>query len=409
MVRRPTRISLAAWLLCSLVTIVGCARSHSTAVSSPPPDPYADLAALGVAVHGADVVALGEPLHTVGNIDAYNARVVAYLHERFNFNVLAWEAGLWSCESDAATCPGRPWDDDVETRPLRKPNTPAGLIVTGFDIQFTGGARQSRERLRDTLIRLLGPQLDSLAREAGAVLERLPKEGRFREMTAEERETDRKVLDSVLAKVCAGQSPPSAERSLAIRAIENTLSLYDWHEAVHAETSTHIDWEHHTELNNVRDEQMARNVLWLLRERYPNQKIIIWAANMHIARNVSTIRDLRGADFANSLPRYRTMGSILHAGLGDKYVSVGTTAFGGSVGHSPSIPVSRVDDASPTNIEAGFATKTTPTFVRLSPDFSQPQRGRFLGLVDFEAPWSAVFDGAVMFPSVTPSTSETKP
>jgi hypothetical protein len=35
-----------------------------------------------------------------------------------------------------------------------------------------------------------------------------------------------------------------------------------------------------------RDKQMFRNLLWLLTERFPNQKVILWAHNSHIAKNI---------------------------------------------------------------------------------------------------------------------------
>jgi hypothetical protein len=50
-----------------------------------PADPYEDLAPLGRAIGDARVVALGEPLHATGNIDAYGAHLVAFLHDRLGF------------------------------------------------------------------------------------------------------------------------------------------------------------------------------------------------------------------------------------------------------------------------------------------------------------------------------------
>jgi erythromycin esterase len=37
----------------------------------------------------------------------------------------------------------------------------------------------------------------------------------------------------------------------------------------------------------IRDEQMAENLLWLANKKYPQEKIIVWAANYHIIRNKS--------------------------------------------------------------------------------------------------------------------------
>ena len=36
--------------------------------------------------------------------------------------------------------------------------------------------------------------------------------------------------------------------------------------------------------NNVRDAQMAKNLEWLIRYKYPDEKVIVWAANAHISK-----------------------------------------------------------------------------------------------------------------------------
>jgi hypothetical protein len=36
---------------------------------------------------------------------------------------------------------------------------------------------------------------------------------------------------------------------------------------------------------NIRDMQMANNLEWLLNVKYPNEKIIVWAANTHILKD----------------------------------------------------------------------------------------------------------------------------
>src|SRR5215469_7848319 len=41
---------------------------------------------------------------------------------------------------------------------------------------------------------------------------------------------------------------------------------------------------------NVRDPQMADNLVWLARSAFPDRKIIVWAASMHLSRNPSEIK-----------------------------------------------------------------------------------------------------------------------
>src|SRR5262249_24981275 len=38
-----------------------------------------------------------------------------------------------------------------------------------------------------------------------------------------------------------------------------------------------------------RDQQMARNLIWLAHEAYPKRKIMVWAAAFHLMRNPETV------------------------------------------------------------------------------------------------------------------------
>src|SRR5262249_11972211 len=40
---------------------------------------------------------------------------------------------------------------------------------------------------------------------------------------------------------------------------------------------------------NLRDIQMAKNLVWQAREAYPKRKIIVWAAAFHLMRNPQTV------------------------------------------------------------------------------------------------------------------------
>jgi hypothetical protein len=108
-------------------SLLGCAGQGTSAPRPTPPqtatepacgtvvsaDPtvgdFRDLEQLAPALRRASVVALGEATHADGTSFALKSRLVRYLHERMGFHVLAWEAGLFSCETDPAQCLGWPW------------------------------------------------------------------------------------------------------------------------------------------------------------------------------------------------------------------------------------------------------------------------------------------------------------
>jgi erythromycin esterase-like protein len=386
----------------AVVVFVSCAHHTAPPPAAVTPDPYADLAPLAREIGDARVVALGEPSHGEGNMFETQARLVAFLHERLGFSVLAWEAGLWSCETDAARCVGWPWGAVVETRGVRPP--PRGVHVTGFDFQFTGPARdESLNRLRDRLVELVGTD-SSLARRLTTAFARFPKMQHFRLLSAEDRDTDRQAFRDVLAALETRREADDSE--LIGRAVENVLGLYDWHEAVHAEASTTIDWNHNA-LNNVRDKAMADNLLWLMKVRYPGQKVILWLATFHAERDPSLLTQPAGGFHPIDSSGFKSMGSWLSDALGRDYFVLGMTAYQGTIGNPPQQRARTIAPASEGSIDQVWAPAREPfRFVPRSALGDHPAEARFIGLYGLLAPWGRILDGALVFRAATPATPE---
>lgn len=70
---------------------------------------------------------------------------------------------------------------------------------------------------------------------------------------------------------------------------------------------------------NIRDENMAQKTLEILNKN-PNTKIMLWAHNMHVSKNLT--------DSANGYPR--PLGSALRQYLGNKYYAIGFSTNQGS-------------------------------------------------------------------------------
>jgi erythromycin esterase len=59
---------------------------------------FDDLAPLARVLSDTRVVLLGEPSHLDGAAFDAKVRLIEFLHEQLGFDLLAWEAGMWSCE-----------------------------------------------------------------------------------------------------------------------------------------------------------------------------------------------------------------------------------------------------------------------------------------------------------------------
>ena len=141
---------------------------------------------------------------------------------------------------------------------------------------------------------------------------------------------------------------------------------------------------------NARDRSMYLNFKWL-RSRLPGRnKVIVWAATVHTAKNLSGV-----SGFGGRVP----LGSYIRRDLEDRAFSVGFSAYSGSyafVGR----PVSQLTAAPDTSLESrSFANRSTDT-VYLS--LEQLRKlgsigARPLGTSFNMAKWDDVMDGLVVF------------
>ena len=84
--------------------------------------------------------------------------------------------------------------------------------------------------------------------------------------------------------------------------------------------------------SNTRDEQGARNLLWLANDRYRGHRLIVWSATIHAARNVGTV-DTRDSSW--SYATYTTTGDHVWKALGSQVYTLGFVALtgGGRLGN----------------------------------------------------------------------------
>lgn len=61
-----------------------------------------------------------------------------------------------------------------------------------------------------------------------------------------------------------------------------------------------------------RDRQMSENLKWIVNQKYPNEKIIVWAHSAHLAKNNQLIRPNSDWDNWRSMGHYFTQDSTLN-------------------------------------------------------------------------------------------------
>jgi erythromycin esterase len=90
------------------------------------------------------------------------------------------------------------------------------------------------------------------------------------------------------------------------------------------------DWDAQNEGINIRDRQMAENVIWYL-NHFPDRKVIIWAANFHGAKKIDQI--VYGKEPEPDLyKKFVLMGEHLENTFPGQVYSLAFTSGGGSTG-----------------------------------------------------------------------------
>ncbi len=157
---------------------------------------------------------------------------------------------------------------------------------------------------------------------------------------------------------------------------------------------------------NLRDAQMADNLLWLYRNVYKDRKMIVWAATSHIQRNINEITDYYGF-----YPGWIPMGEIVWQKLGNEIYSIGFTGYQGTYRSIRSFRIERVLPSSKGSLEY-FMNEAEFNFGiidfrHLTDDgawLKNPLISRPLSNVEMEANWTNVLDAMFFIRDMRHST-----
>jgi erythromycin esterase len=291
-------------------------------------DDFSDLEVLAELVGEADFVLLGEPHHGAGTSVAARARIVRFLRERLGFNLIVFEAPFFTCHQawTGVTREGgsvellqdavfRMWSKSAQGRPL-------------FDYIYSQAQGQRPLELAG-----MDPQLITSARYGPrAVFKRtfeefLSREGCEPPWTPERLETLQLTVNL--------DEPPGTElagmQGDLLAALEATASCADASEGTmpppDAAFWNQVLWNlkqlarfalrdrASPELTGIRELTMLDNLDWIGRRR-PGVRTIVWAANMHLAKDVRSVTE-RG-EYAN--PGETPLGALLASKYGSAEV-----------------------------------------------------------------------------------------
>ena len=370
---------------------------------------FSDLMSLKQHIGDRRIVILGEPTHGDGTAFRAKSRLVKFLHQEMNFDVLAFESGLYDLRlaTERASSPNeylqaatnnlsRPWAQSKQVRPVLRyyaetQPTDSPLHLAGID----GALRPPSDSV---FVARLKSHLQSHNQWA-----QVAEETNF-EQTLRTQLTN----PLALARDTAGYRRFITRVDRLIQPLEDGSAQDEFWalmlENVKAQVQTGFQRSY-----EPRNRQMAHNLVWLAEEAYPEKKLIVWVASSHGIRNLSSIERINAE---RSYEGQTSMGDVLAKAFDGGIYTLGVTAHGGEYG------AFYWDDQDPKSIgepSAGSLEALMGSFSHEQAilDFtdvpsthwlSKPQVARPLGYEEMRADWTEVMDGLLFIRTMHPNT-----
>ncbi|MFK7770028.1 MAG: erythromycin esterase family protein [Mariniblastus sp.] len=383
---------------------------------------FSDLQKLKELIGDAQIVQLGEQSHGDGTCFETKIRLIKFLHQEMGFDVLAFESGIYDCRKAwqkfeagkkgygaASSGVFGIWTSSKQTASLweyleEKSQTESPLELAGFDCQFTALA-SSLFLIKDVKAFAANHKLTSLNKKAfGQFCQQL------NDFRKGEPEGDKADFDGAIQKLII-EITAKIENDANLDT-ESTEELSFWLQNFKS-IKAHADnrWGNDSSpMEGVadRDEQMAKNLIWMASTQFPKRKIIVWAASFHIMRNPPEIEVPSGSiDYSEVVQ----MGHRVHEELGRRVFTVGFTAYQGKAGafHRPKFDIGKAPAGTLEDIF--FRSKIENGFLALN---SKDKNGKWLNEKMFSRPlgygwmkanWGRHFDAMIFNQTVKPSTA----
>ncbi len=275
-----------------------------------------ELSILGKIIGDKRIVMLGELDHGDGSTFIQKTRIIQYLHEELGFNIVAFEApfselamldeynnmNIESAKKELYSL----WSKVNETQELFSYMHKNSMTLTGFDSRHVS----KRTLITDSIVKHF--KLDTFDVAVKNNLE---------------------VLDTLLFNDYESYIKIDTIKQQEFIDFIDNLIAFQFSNTKNILVSNHSSfwvqmlnslkgaaltcWEKDEYFSVLeRDKYMADNLLWIINKKYPEDKIVIWAANYHIVANQYY---LNGGD-KNGYPRFQLMGDYIKENQGTNVV-----------------------------------------------------------------------------------------
>ncbi|MBV8254309.1 MAG: erythromycin esterase family protein [Chitinophaga sp.] len=368
---------------------------------------YTDLSALQKAIGNSRIVMLGEQTHGEGTTFLAKTRIIQYLHEQLGFEVLAFESGLYDVTkiwnntqagaSFKAEVPGSlfymyatsqqmfPLFDYIQAQ-LKGPKP---LLIAGFESQHSGN--KAKKEMFPDFEAFLQKQSPATLDSNWHLFRRLS-EATFASRDFRPSATEQTTFLQELQQL--KQLLHDNSSTVKTNFLQDKSFWYQVVCSIESQSKRYWQLVEGNEIN-VRDKQMAENIIWLADRAYPGKKIIIWAHNGHIANSTGKIAG-NGAlqQFYNT---FIPMGNTLRSHFGKNVYALGFSGSEGKYMDYVSMKIVEVPAPKLKSIEAALAAKPFQyallNYRKAKSPLDREQTGCIGDFMPGQAVWLNVFDG----------------
>jgi len=311
------RLFIIFSLLFLKITITNAQELKTLELFSPESKEYEDLSFLKDELAKKQLVMLGEITHMYGNIFEMKARIIEYLHQELGFTTIAMESSmydLWKLnkkgfsKKDFNNAIWGVWSNAIEFQRLVNYIDANNLKVIGFDSQINNTSLFIEDFFDFYENQKIEIKLDE--DDMAIIIE-----GILENVTVGEEDIPYSIYEKELKRIIK-----------EVEKLEQNESNYYWNQFTKNLLACSQDAYYNKEEilttdfgnknDNIRDQQMAENLLSYI-DRNPNEKIIVWADNVHVINNNSSIKKPVAKDFIS-------MGSYIKKKLKDNVYSLAT-------------------------------------------------------------------------------------
>lgn len=276
-----------------------------------------DLSFLKSELKDKQIVMLGEQTHMYGNIFEMKARIVEYLHQELGFTTIAMESSMydiWKMNKNGFdpkefnNAIWGVWSSTLEFQRLVNYIDNNNLKVIGFDSQINNVSQFIEDFFDYLETTKIGLKLDE--DDFGIVIE-----GVLDIVTIEEEDIKYKTYEKELKRIIE-QIEQLEQNDTNYYWKQFTKSLLACSQDAYNNTEEILTTDFGNKNDNIRDKQMADNLLSYIK-RNAKEKIIVWADNIHLMNDNSSIKKPVAKEFVS-------MGSYIHKELKNKSYSLAT-------------------------------------------------------------------------------------